>query len=354
MRIKNLAKKIISISFSLIFIFALFIGGILYFGFFEEVSNGIVGMYYVHKGDKAYRKKKLPKAIEYYQKGLNAYPRHYEAWTNLGNIYVVFEDFYSARDAYKNAIEQKSNYTPARMNYGVIATEKLGDFEEAIEQYKNIINAKHKFWTIPFVFNNRKSEKINKGLAYYNMGVAYRLKSFYESDDEKLANIDLRNAIDSYESALKILKNDYNTIFNLALAYQLLGETKSAAKNYCKAISLEPMKYEAHYNLAILLKHLKMYKESYSEIEKASLLAAESGNINSNTQSYVFDILNSMSMTLINQDDYKYLIEKQSYNPQDNEVTYVHGKMVVTEELDKAILNNLKKCEAEEYYKEED
>ncbi|MBR1754206.1 tetratricopeptide repeat protein [bacterium] len=344
----KIIKIVISSIVTLFILSAIAIGGLLYFGLFENLTNGIVGMYYVNKGDKAYRKKNLAKAIEYYQKGLKAYPKHFEAWTNLGNIYVTYEDFYSAKDAYEHAIEVKPNYTIARMNYGIIATEKLGDFEEAIKQFNSILTAKNKIWFIPFIFNNKKSTKMNKGLAYYNLGVAYRMKSFYESENQPQAEEDLRNAIKYYEEALKIMPKDYSTLFNLGVVYQLSGNTKKSAQNYCKAIAIEPMNYEAHYNLAILLRHLKMYKEAYNEIEKATILASE-GNINSNAQSYVFDILNDMSMALIVNDDYKSLLETQN----NSEITYVHGKMVATEDLDKAILKNLKKCEAKEYIEED-
>lgn len=345
---KKFIKTIISCIVSLFLVIALAIGGILYFGLFEEFTNSIVGMYYVNKGDKAYRKRNHSEAIKYYQKGLKAYPKHYEAWTNLGNIYVTYEDFYSAKDAYEKAIKEKPNYVMARMNYGIIATEKLGDFEEAIKQFNSIINTKNKIWIIPFVFNNKKSTKLNNALAYYNLGVAYRMKSFYEYENIPLAEEDLQKAINAYEAALKIKPKDYNTLFNLGVAYQLSNNPKKSAQNYCKAIELEPMNYEAHYNLAILLKHLKMYKEAYNEIEKATILASE-GNINSNARSYIFDILNEMSMALIVNDDYKYLIENQN----NNEITYVQGKIVATEELDNAILNNLKKCEAKEYIEED-
>ena len=346
---RTFIKKLIASIFSLLFILIILIGGILYFGLFEQISNSITGVYYVNKGDRAYRKRDLPKAIEYYRKGLKAYPKHYEAWTNLGNIYVVFEDFYDAKDAYEHAIEQKPNYTLARMNYGVIAVEKLGDFEEAIRQFKSVIDTNNRTWHIPFIFNSKKSSKINKGLAYYNLGVAYRAKSFYEFEDKSLAQMDLMQAINAYEDAVKILPKDYNTIFNLAVVYQLTGQHKKSAINYCRAISLEPMNYEAHYNLAVLLRHLKMYKEAYDEIEKASLLVTE-GNINSNSQSYVFDILNDMTMALIINSSYNYLVEKPATS---YEVTYVHGKIVATDELDRAILNNLKKCAAEDYLSEE-
>lgn len=346
---KKIIITFISSFISIFLVLALLAGAIMFIKPLQGIKNSIIGMYYVNLGDKAYRKKNLPNAIRYYQRGLAVYPKHFEAWTNLGNIYVTFEDFYSAQTAYENAIKEKPNYIMARMNYGIIATEKLGDFEEAIKQFNAILTAKTRLWHIPFIYNNKKSTKKNRGLAYYNLGVAYRTKSFYESENIPLAEEDLRNSIKAYEEALKIMPKDYSTLFNLGIVYQLSGNTKKSAQNYCKAIEIEPMNYEAHYNLAILLRHLKMYKESYNEIEKATTLATEK-NINTNIQSYVFDILNDISMALVINDDYKYLTEF----PNCPEVTYVQGKIVATEDLDKAILNNLKKCEAKEYLDEDE
>ena len=67
----------------------------------------------------------MQEAINYYQAALKLFPEHYEAWLNLGNIYVAYEDYYSATQAYENAIMAKDNYTIARMNLGIITAEKL-------------------------------------------------------------------------------------------------------------------------------------------------------------------------------------------------------------------------------------
>ena len=56
--------------------------------------NKIMGMYYVHVGDEAYRNNNMQEAVDAYQNGLNLFPEHYEAWLNLGNIYVAYEDYY--------------------------------------------------------------------------------------------------------------------------------------------------------------------------------------------------------------------------------------------------------------------
>ena len=67
-------------------------------------------MYYVAQGDKYLRKADFQKAIDLYKLGLDYYPGHYGAWLNLGNIYVAYEDFYSALDAYEKAIHYNKNY----------------------------------------------------------------------------------------------------------------------------------------------------------------------------------------------------------------------------------------------------
>ncbi|MDR1168283.1 MAG: tetratricopeptide repeat protein [Heliobacteriaceae bacterium] len=345
-------KKVLSVLFTL-----LLIGGIaaiwfLFPDFSRKQVNKLFGVYDVYKGDNAYRRMKLQRAIDYYNNALRLYPEHYEAWYNLGNIYVVYEDYYSAADAYEKSIEHNPKFIMARMNYGIVASEKLGDFDAAINQYQAIIELKPKLISIPFIFNNRKSTKINKGIAYYNMGVAYKQKSIYADDNEELRYRSLQNALKSYQEAVKVLKKDYDARYNLALTYHLLGDYHDAGLNYCKAISLAPMNYEAHYNLAILLRHLKYYKESLDEMQKATSLITISDGI-SNRQRYVFDVMNELTR-LIYSDTDKTFLEKIDDEPAaSGEITYINGRLVASEALDKAILKNFKTCGSRAIFLEE-
>jgi len=346
----NFFKKLFTKTFLIIFVLICFLGIFFYWGWFEKQYDKCVGMYYVYKGDKAYQQSDLQHAIDYYNKGLELYPEHYGAWFNLGNIYVVYEDYYSAVGSYEKAIEYNKNYTLARMNLGIISTEKLGDFDDAITQYQAIINSRQHLWFVPFVFRNTKSEKINRGLAYYNLGVAYRAKSLYQNSDKEESSMYLRKALQAYKNAAKILKKDYDTRYNLALAYQLSGDYQNAGLSYCKAIDLQPMNYEAHYNLAILLRHLRLYRESLNELQKAGIIVTN-GNTNSNITSYVFDVLNDVSRTLASNDQYNDLLSPAEDGTSNNAITYVNGKIVATDELDRAILKNLKTCNTEDFFK---
>ena len=340
-------------------IFVAFVASIFVFPkWYKQQVNKVRGIYYVAQGDKYLRKAEFQKAIGLYKKGLEYYPGHYGAWLNLGNIYVAYEDFYSALDAYQEAIRHNKNYVIARMNFGIISAEKMGDFDSAIAQYKEIAGIRRKLVYIPFVFSNLKSYKTNMGLAYYNMGLAYRHKSIYSEGDWTRQQYYLHEAIKAYQEAVKYLKKDYDARYNLALSYHLNKDYNLAGLEYCRAIELAPMNYEAHYNLAILLQDMKKYKEAYEEMVKANTLIG-SKDAGSERLRYVFDVMSDVTQQVLLDDEGRNFVKKkvEEEGPDLNleaQITYVNGKVVATEELDEAILKNFSTCKARSVFIDED
>lgn len=345
-------KKFFSGLFTLLIILGIAALIYLHPGFLGRQIDKVRAMYYVHKGDKAYRELKLNKAINFYNRAVNLYPEHYGAWYNLGNIYVVYEDYFSAVDSYEQAFNYNPKMITARMNYGIVSAEKLGDFDGAINQYDEILKTKRHLLSIPFVYSNRKSYKLNKGLAYYNKGVAYKQKSIYLADEYEFRRQYLLKALDAYKKACKILKKDYDARYNLGLTYHLLGDYKEAGLTYCKAIEIDPMNYEAHYNLAVLLRRLKYYKEALDELEKATTLITNSSGITAR-QRYIFDLMNDVTRTILASQDNSLIEQINEEKSKHSKVTYVGGKMVLTDDLDKAIIKNLKVCGAKDIFKDE-
>lgn len=370
-------KKLLSALFSLFVLAVITVA--VYFNqeFTLNQVDKVKGMYYVYKGDKAYKDLKLQKAIQYYQKGLALYPKHYGAWYNLGNIYVAYEDYQSALNSYSEAFRHNPKMMIARMNYGIISSEKLGDFDSALEQYQKVIDTKRKLISIPYVFSNKVSYKENKAIAYYNIGVTYRLKSLYSNEDWEIKRKYLIKAIESYEKSIKIHPESYDAQYNLGVAYHSIGDYDSAGMCYCKAIELSPMNYEAHYNLAVLLRKMRHYKEAYDEIDKAlTLITAldENGAI----QRYVTIIMNDITRNVYLNEEYRRYLQtildeekskiakhmaksekeiKAKENKKNKEsitssgVNLVNGKIVATEELDQAVLNNFGQCPSITYFK---
>ena len=348
---KRFFKKLFSF-----LIFVCIVAAIVFFfhGWFERQYQKLKGVYYIHKGDQAFAQDNMAKTLEYYNRGLELFPGHYEAWYNLGNIYAVYEDYYSAVNAYQNAIKYNPKFVMARMNLGIVYSEDLGFFDEAIEQFDIVTEIRLlKLW-IPFVYSNVKSVKANRGIANFNKGVAWKQKAMYLPMEKKyLAYQFLGNAIEAYTNALKFLKKNYDVYYNRAVAHHLRGESREAGLDYCKAIDLQPMKFEAHYNLAVLLRHMKKYRESISELEKAALLITESPDDTSLQSAYIFNILNEVSRKFITSDDFG--TTKLSDEPIGSvSYTYVNGRIVADEEFDKAMYRNFKTCAGFTIFNEEE
>lgn len=348
---KLFLKKLFSLLILIIFVFLIWY---FFHGWIERQVMKAKGMYYIYKGDQAYSQDNMAKTLEYYQKGLNLFPGHYEAWFNLGNIYAVYEDYYSAVDAYTHAIEHNPKFVMARMNLGIVYSEDLGFFDDAIEQFDAITQIKlFRLW-IPFIYSNIRSVRGNRGVAYFNKGVAYKQKAIYLPLERKyLAYQYLGEAVEAYTKALKFLKKNYDVYYNRAVAHHLRGESSAAGLDYCKAIEIEPMKFEAHYNLAVLLRGMKRYRESISELEKAAMLITETPDDSGLQTAYIFNLLNEVTRRFITSEDYG--TDKLSDEPTTGlSYTYVNGRIVADDDFEKAMVKNFKTCAGFEVFKEEE
>lgn len=313
-----------------------------YHSWYKTQYHKAIGFYYVHKGDKAYKNRKYQQAIELYRIALQNYPGHSRASCNLGNIYVSFENYYEAVNFYENALKYSPNFMVCRMDLGIILSEKLANYDKAIQEYGRVINSKPWAINIPFVFNNAKSTKINRGIAYYNMGLAYRGKSIFMGDRTSTSIKYLRKAKTAYLNAEKYLKNDFDNTFNMALTDHLLGDYSSAAEEYCKAINIRPNSFEAHYNFALLLRSMHLNKEALDEFEKTTMLIDFYGNTSKNK--YVFGIINEIKRRIMHEEGMDYLKQHSPVTSLGyNDITYSNGKIIVDKQKDVDV-NKLLKC----------
>lgn len=359
----DLLIKILRLKITKIFLFMLFIAFLasLYFckDWYIVQYHKCKGFYYVNKGDKAFRQKKYQNAIDLYKIALKNYPGHSRASCNLGNIYVSFENYYEAVTAYENALKYSPNSMACRMDLGIILSEKMADYDKAIQQYGRIININPFTINIPFIYNNKKSTKQNKGLAYYNMGLAYRGKAIYMGESSSASVKYLKKAKESYIKAEKYLKNDFDNTYNLALTNHLLGDYNSAGKEYCKAINIKPESYEAHYNFALLLRSMDKNKEALNEFEKTTLLLdyvdelnEDNYKVNADKNKYILGIINETKRRILNEGDYKYLRERRELTSlSDNDIVYSKGKITASKQKD-FNLNELLKCTFENEFEE--
>ncbi len=277
----SVVQKLVSLLKKLIAI--LIVLALSYFGFvyFDKIATYAIhgqSFYYVHLGDKEYKKQNYQEAIDYYRRALELYPKHHKARYNLANIYVAYEDYESAVGEYKTVLKYKPDYLNARISLGILFAEEFLEFDKAVKQYEEAAKTPVQFIKIPFLYDNREHVINSKAIAYYNMGLAYRDKSMlYESGSKEFKEL-LLHAIESYKKSLEVNPDNYDALFNLGLTAHILGMYSEALTGYCKAMLVAPLNYEAHFNLAVLLKQKNLYKESFYELKDAGSLMVYTGD----------------------------------------------------------------------------
>ena len=347
-KLKKIFKSTLAKIISAVLIIGFALSIFFFFDFYERQIDKMKGFYWVHKGDNAFKKQDLQNAIYFYEKGIKLHPKHFRAMYNLANIYVVYEDYYSALKNYEKALKVRPDYEVARIDYALILSETFKT-DEAIEQYKKVIANKPKFIKIPFLVDNKKSYIHNTGVAYYNMGRAYRTKSLMAGLNKTTSRAYLEKASDSYEEAVDILKS-YNSNYNLGLIHQLLKNKNQAGFYYCKAIEKEPMNYEAHFNLAVLLNDLKDYEGAANEFKKAGMLLDSVGD-NTKTH-YIYDILSEVNQKIAINNDSDYFKKLKEKEEKESVAKYKAGKLVIdyNDDNNNEFVKSFKTCAGHEIF----
>lgn len=338
--IKILRLKITKVFLSLLFILFL-LSLYFYRNWYKVQYHKAAGFYYVYKGDKAYKNKEHQKAVELYKTALRHYPGHSRASCNLGNIYVSFENYFEAVNYYENALKYSPDFMVCRMNLGIILAEKTSDYDRAVQEYGRVINSKPFTLNIPFIYSNKKAVEHNKGAAYYNTGLAYRGKSVFMGENTDISEIYLKKAKEAYKDAEKYLKDDYDNTFNAALTDHLLGNYAEAAEEYCRAADIKPEELDVHYNFALLLRSMRLYKESLEEFEKALFIIEYFGI--EGRDKYIYGIINELKRRITDKDDLNYL--KEHSNPSmldENGIVYSKGRIQADNQKDIDIKSMLK------------
>ena len=95
----------------------------------------------------------------------------------------------------------------------------------------------------------------------------------------------------------------------------------------------EPMNYEAHFNLAVLLNDLKDYEGAASEFKKAGMLLDSVGE--NNKTRYIYDILSEVNQKIAINNDSDYFKKIKEEEEKKSVAKYKAGKLVVDYEDDK-------------------
>jgi protein O-mannosyl-transferase len=163
-------------------------------------------------------------------------PTSWMAHNNLGRILLLRRDLDRAIDHFNRAIEAKPDYFEAYLNRGN-AWRRKGDLQQALRDYQ------------------RASELEPRDPApFYNQGNAYQ--AMEETD----------KAIEAYGRALTLGLDDAGLYVNRGNAYLVKGDLESAVADFTRALARRSDSTEAYNNRAVAYFRMKDYDRAWADV----------------------------------------------------------------------------------------
>lgn len=204
------------------------------------------------------------KAKDELHKSIDIDPKFYDALFLLAIVNANERNYEEAIMYYQKAIankpqqiDPKISIETAYINIG-INYEKLGRYEEAIENYKKVLS---------FTFNDYPGQKNNFMYAYNNLCNLYNLIGNH------------KQAIMYGTKAIEINPRYVKGHFNLANAYLNNREYRKAIENYNKVLYLDNKHSDTYNNIGIASLYIEDYENAAKYLEVALNYNSESKNI---------------------------------------------------------------------------
>lgn len=123
----------------------------------------------IEKGQEAISKKDYGRAVMLLREAVEADPKDFEAWTELGTAYFANGDDAAAEAAYVRALEEKPTFAVALLNLGRLRIRQK-NFEGAIEVLERTVEAHPKSAAANYFLGEAylQIKKGSKGVVYLN------------------------------------------------------------------------------------------------------------------------------------------------------------------------------------------
>ncbi len=134
----------------------------------------------------------------------------------------------------------------------------IKSFQDAIANFKKAISIKPEnpqyYYALGCVYDEMGAIKNAKENFYSALSINpmfVKAKIAYAISMTK--ELEYAQSIPQFIEVLKLIPDNADTVYNLALAYELTGDIESAIENYKKALSIDPEHKEALNNIRLLL-----------------------------------------------------------------------------------------------------
>ncbi len=183
-----------------------------------------LGMAYLSAGDSS-------AAIDACSKALSINPGHYEAWGQKAAAHLVLKQYSEARQAYLSSL-QIEPMQPRVRNMLAVTYESNNQFDEAIEVYKEAVEV--------------ETFAANKQFFLHKTGLLYGCLKQH------------KKAIEYFQRALVINREDSEAWHNLGAAYYENGQFNKSVQAFEKSLKIRPNSKITENALDKVRRHMKL------------------------------------------------------------------------------------------------
>jgi tetratricopeptide (TPR) repeat protein len=199
------------------------------------------------------------KAIEIYENGLREHPNSSNVAVRLGELYLQANQPEKAKKIFQDLLQREPNLLAARMGLASVYAASPEHINDAIIELRKALK-----------------EHPESPQLLSQIGNIYKAAAENPQETRKEMRKWLYDqARYYYQHALRLNPGQFQTQFNLGVAYQKQENLQPAAKAYCQAILINPSSYEARYNLGLVLSELNYLDEAFRQMGQAVQLSSE-------------------------------------------------------------------------------
>lgn len=216
----------------------------------------------------------LTEVVNMAQALIQRYPNTFLLHNVLGIALDSLGNYEGAIQSYKNALKLQPNLPDLHFNLGIVLG-NTNQFEEAAGSYRKAIALNPKFFE---AYGNlgtlmQRQGKLEEAVASYRKAISINpdARGYFNLATALRDQGKLDEAISSYRQALKLFPNYADAHSNLGETLRDQGNMEEAIKSYQAALALNPNHPNANYNMAEFLYLAKRYEEAIPYFERSQL-----------------------------------------------------------------------------------
>jgi uncharacterized protein (TIGR02466 family) len=205
---------------------------------------------------------------------IKQYPSTFLLHNVLGIALDGLGDFEGAIQSYRNALRLQPNLPDLHFNLGIVLG-NLNRFEEAAGSYRKAIALNPKFFE---AYGNlgtlmQKQGKLEEAVASYRKAISISpdARGYFNLGTALRDQGKLDEAVSSYHQALKLFPNYADAHNNLGETLRDQGNMQDAIQSYQAALALNSNHSSANYNMAEFLYLAKRFEEAIPYFERSQL-----------------------------------------------------------------------------------